>query len=241
MKKVLFVLMLGCLTTTSLLAQDATSLKPVQGDLGVTVGINGLSNVGFNFGIGHSGTILFHYYLSNTWSLRGQLNITTQSTTQSYSDTTGSYSNSNKSSAWSVGLGIQHSFAATSRLDPYLAAEVFLGSARSAKTDSSFTGAGTAAGFAHDFASTPGSTFTFGAGLVFGFNYFITNHIAIGGEFLAGFSINNLGDGTRTTSVTEPVVGTTTATTTIHGNNNTSFGPNGSALVTFSYYFPAKW
>lgn len=231
--------MLGCLST-SLFAQDE-SLKPVQGDLGVTVGINGLSNVGFNFGIGHSGTILFHYYLSNTWSLRGQLNISTQSSSQSYSDSTSigrpaNLSITGSSSSWSIGLGIQHSFEATKRLDPYLALEVYLGTGKSGKSDSSAT-ATTGAAYSYDATIDPGSTFTFGAGLVFGFNYFITNHIAVGGEFLAGLAINNMGDGTRT--VTETGFPTTTSTT--HGVNNTSFGPNGSALVTFSYYFPAKW
>lgn len=253
MKKVLLLVMFGCLST-SLFAQTDESLKPVQGDLGVTLGINGLGTTNFNFNVGHTGTLLFRYYLSDDWALRAQLSITSSSTSQSYTDSVGpygngSYSNSNKYGGFNVGLGIQHSFQATKRLDPYLGVEVFIGSNTtttdsdgfvSGKIDNTFTGAGTQAGESFTHMVTPGSTFTFGAGLVFGFNYFITNHIAVGGEFYAGFSINSIGDGTITNTVTDAGV-TTTTTTAIHGSSNTTFSPNGSGQITFSYFFPAKW
>jgi hypothetical protein len=254
MKKIILVLMFGCLATSVFAQDDNASIKPVSGDLGVTLGINGLATTGFNFNVGHTGTLLFRYYLSDAWALRAQLSITSSSSSQSYTDSVGpdgngSYSNSNKYGGFNVGVGIQHSFAATKRLDPYLGVEVFLGSNTSTtdsdgfvsgKIDNTFTGAGTQVGTSSTHMVTPGSTFTFGAGLVFGFNYFITNHIAVGGEFYAGFAINSIGDGT-VTNTSSNAAGTTTVTSTTHGYSNTTFSPNGSGQITFSYFFPAKW
>ncbi len=255
MKKIILVLMFGCLTT-SLFAQT-DNMKPVQGDIGFTVGFTGIAPFAYqsvNSWPAPSGVLLIHYYLTDQWSLRGQLNISTASNSSSFSDSispygtkeAGNWTTSSKSSSWNVGLGIQRSFAATKHLEPYLALDIFLGSGKALDTTDTWAGTGFWSGNTLSYTTSPGSMFTFGAGIVAGFNYFFSDHVAIGGEFSFGYSGTSVDNGTWTEVEGYPAspgvaAYTETQTGVYPGVSYHNFGPNVSGTITLSIFFPAKW
>src|SRR5450432_2104892 len=63
------------------------SLKPVEGDMGITVGFQGLSVVNFTSNFSNGSTVLFRYYLRNDLALRTRINLTLNSSTNNQTDT----------------------------------------------------------------------------------------------------------------------------------------------------------
>ena len=212
-------------TTTFAFAQ-----KPATGDHSFTFGVSGISTIGVstpNF----TSSLLFKHYLSDNMAARVGINFS--STSAKTADHGDSLTSTVKTSGWGLNLGAQHSFMGTDRLDPYIGADLQIGS-EGGKTEAhdSYTSPGTVT----DMKTEGGSTFSFGIVPCVGFTYYFTDWFGFGAEFGWGISMSSTGESTSTTTVASG--GTTTVTTSKSGTSKANeIGTSGSGMVTVTIGF----
>jgi hypothetical protein len=192
-------------------------LKPAKGDLGLGFKIQGLSDLSLsNFSADDFGLpqVLVRYYLSPKYSLRGQIGFSMangesvyrnnfvdsiSSSRATLKDSTIKTSRSSMNISFSPGIEY-HLKSSAARLDPYIGAVIpfsFVGESVT-EVDERIT--------FYDFASEktifdkdvvttttePGSILV-GLNLLGGFNFFISDNIAVGAEYSLGFGMTSVG------------------------------------------------
>lgn len=139
----------------------------------------------------------------------------------------------------SISFGIEKHLASSSRLDPYVAADIALAFIGKNKTEIERRET-SAAGVAR-----MERTITQDGGLGFallgnvGFNYFLANNFSIGSELGLGFSIIRRGGATTDNTVNTPINGSATATYVVRNDKttNVNIGVDPTASIHLSYFF----
>jgi len=217
--------------------------KPVSGDMGVTFGINGLSTVNLTTNFGSGSTLLFRYYLKDDLAVRARLNLTINSATTEQSDTSGnSQKDVLKNNAFSLNLGVQKDFGTgLKHLEPYITAELVIGSGKSGIDENTTVTKKGNVTTTEVVKTDPGNTFSFGIQSNAGFNYFFTDHFAVGAEFGYGLAFTSTGSGKTTTTTT--VTTSSSSTTTSSSESTPKYhtfglgGLGGQGLIMVSYFF----
>ncbi|TSA50636.1 MAG: hypothetical protein D4R43_01960 [Sphingobacteriales bacterium] len=216
-----------------LMSFSAFAQKPVKGDMGFTMGFNGLSVLGVT-PTAATGTLLFRYYITDNLAGRAALNFSNSNFSTSLTDTGGAIiTTSTKSSSWAVSLGIQKSCGTIKNIEPFCGADIYVGGGMSNKTDNKTL---LKSGDFFEEVTTPGSTFSFGVTPFVGFNWFFTDHFSLGAEFGWGVGMSNTKAGS-TVSTTHFGSTDTVITTPSASAKGMSIGTNSSGLITFSVFF----
>ena len=217
----------------ALLASGAYAQKPVAGDKGITFGFNGLSNLGVTT-TAPTGTLLFRYYMKDNMAARIALNFGNSNLSTEMTDDSGTVTTtSSKSNSWSIAVGGQMSMGSIDKLEPYIGADILVGSGKTGATENKTLMTN---GDFTEMKVEPGSTFSWGIIPCMGFNYFISDHFALGAEFGWGIGASNTGEGVSTTTVK---FGSTTVITTTKtpSSKGMTIGGNASGLITISAFF----
>src|SRR6185295_8553630 len=192
MKK-LFSLLLLCMITVAAFAQ-----KPTASDMAFTFGLNGLSQIGVSSDFGGMGTLLFRYYLSDNMALRARLDLLISSDKFDQTDTSQVEEHDKTSSHMvTLHLGVQKNMGTDlKRIEPYIAPELVFALGKLNITDNTSI---TDENNSTQIKTEPGGTMSIGLVLNVGFNYWFTDHLALGAEFGYGLQVSHTGDATVTT------------------------------------------
>ncbi len=157
-----------------------------------TLGLNSLA-IGNNFGgVAAAG---LKYYLSDDMALRALLGFSTGS---SGADTIGpNYHNS--ATAVGIAVGIEMHTHAVYSTSPYFGAQISFGTGSNDQTINKSVD--------NQFTEVKTSGTSFGIGVLAGFDWYFTKGIAVGGEYMLGFST---GSGSTTKTLTSTGASTTT-------------------------------
>ncbi|MEY2828366.1 MAG: hypothetical protein RIQ33_224 [Bacteroidota bacterium] len=222
-----------------LLASAAVSMAqmPKKGDHSFTFGTSGINIISPSTNNHPTGTLLFRHYIKDDMAVRLGVNYGSLSSKTSQAGYIGdSITSSSSSSNFNISLGFQKNFKGTAKLEPYIGADLFVGMGNS-KAKSTIVDAGL--GSTATIDTKNGATNSFGFIPCVGFNYYITNWLAVGAEFGWGFVSNSTAAGTNTTTVV-----TSTSTTTMVANSpkssSSGFGTIGSGLITVTVAFNHK-
>ncbi len=232
MKKILLISVF-CITAAMVLAQ-----KPVAGDMSFTLGLTGLSDVTVTSNFGDMGTLLYRYYITDEWAARARLDLLISNNKSDFTaaDTSGFGEHDiTKSNMVNLHLGIQRNFGTSlKRLEPYMAAEIVFGTGKLNITDNTtdFDMSNSV-----EIKNEPGSTTNIGLVVDAGFNYFFTDHFAVGAEFGYGIQHSSTGEGLVTTTTT---TGNVSTVTTSKSGTSSSFnlgGTGGTGLIMLTAAF----
>jgi hypothetical protein len=203
--------------------------KPISGAKGVTIMLQAPNPININSAHGPRGLVFFRYMLTDNISLRGSVGYKRDkfryegivfggSAREKFAgDTTGA----------SISLGIQKSFGYNAKLDPYIGVEFLYGIARAKYNDAYYVEDPSLTGDPNakkgDIVKIVTGKDTpinkFGVMPVAGFNYYMVENFAIGGELGWGIVRTNFGH------LTEKIV-------TPSGTTNTSTQDKSSDTVT---------
>jgi opacity protein-like surface antigen len=252
MKKILLSILLPA--TLSLSAQNAAdsgsaSLKPQQGNVGITLHLTGLiNNLRLDAPADPAGNLLLQgrYYVRNAHVVTLGIGMHTRKLKMSTVDSVGSgqakYDSTFKQNNFYLSPGYEYHFLENKRLDPYIGGALHFG----------FLGKKTASSI-NEFVDTTGTAtvttdykyaggFQFGLTAVAGFNFFIAKNFALGAEYRFGFL--NLRDGGdfEVVSTSKPVAGNTVSKRSVGSLRMLDSGlfMQSGAAITLSYFFGRK-
>lgn len=214
MKKLLLVVAFATVGTI------AFAQKPTTGNITVEMGLSSILGTPVSpanpAGVG-VGTLRGRYFLSDNMAVRGSFGVGMGSTTT----TAGTEETVAKSTGFTLGAGIEKHLSGTSKLSPYLGAEVAFGIASGSTEVTNF------GGVAGDKQSiTGGGTSNLRLNAMLGADYWIVERVYVGAEF--GMTL--FGTSTVADTETETTVGGATAKVTTTGNSSSNFGIAPAAL-----------
>lgn len=237
MKKVSLLVLVLFAGTMSLFAQN----KPETG-FGFVFGVSGLQDIGvtsFN-----NGTLGFRYRMANGMTGRINANLTMSNVSNESESGGWLTTNTTKGTNFGIALGVDKNFEGTDNLDPYIGADLTVGTIgggtttnRSEVTNVDSAGTFYTLGDFMETTTTNPKGISFGLIPHVGFQYFFVPNFAFGAEFGWGLNIASTKGGETTT---ETKFGTTTTNTTSQlnaVNKNTSVGTHGTGSVFVSVYF----
>ncbi|WP_316840636.1 outer membrane beta-barrel protein [Pedobacter gandavensis] len=212
-------------------AAQAQDLKPVAGDVTTEFGLTGgINRTNFKLNDG-AGMLRFRYFQKENLAFRLGFNV------ESTNDKTNVYGLDNTQHAGKKGsidesatkvlinLGVEKHFAGSSRLSPYVGADLLFGTGSSkVKTDNAvITGASAGAYADGTFIEAKAPSYTsIGLRGVIGADYYIAKRLFLGVEAGLGFSYEKEGKSeTKTT-----IGGTTTTVKHKSAGSNTSISPS---------------
>jgi hypothetical protein len=192
----------------ALVGTFAFAQKPTAGSKTAEVVLNfqtGTSAISYNL----PGELRLRYFMKDDMAVRVRLGLGSSSTTNKVADAAGTTTAEIKTnSGFGIMLapGIEKHFAGTSKLSPFVGAQLMIGFSTAATTE--VTNANKSVPTAADvkngdsYKLDGGSNLGFGLGLIMGADYYITDGIFVGGEMGLGlFKMTSNGDGTETTKV----------------------------------------
>jgi hypothetical protein len=213
MKKLLFVLFI--MATSAAHAQD--TWKPGEGEMGLTMQVNGLAFLGANpqsDPMTGNGMLWMHYMLSNDLGARVGLAINSLSTHSTSSNTdpqygyeTGSFDfdSTGKRSSIILSVGAEKHMGSMPKVDPYVGAQIGIGMVGKTKGESTTNIVGADTSDTDEMTTmytyettTPGG-FGFVIHVLGGVRWFIADHLAIGTEINWGFASVSFGGESTTT------------------------------------------
>lgn len=224
MKKLLLVVAFAAVGTF------AFAQKPTSGNITVEIGLAGITGAPVSpanpAGVG-IGVLKGRYFMSDNMAVRGSFGFGTGSNTTTAANTQETVV---KATGFTLGAGIEKHLAGTSKLSPYLGAEVAFGIA-SGSTEITNLG-----GTAGDKSTTTGGGNTnINLNAMLGADYWIVERVYIGAEL--GMTLF----GTASTSDTEveTTIGGVTNKVTAKGTSSSSFGiaPNALGMVRIGLMF----
>jgi hypothetical protein len=190
-------LLLGAFAIFAVITNSNAQYRPVKGAKSFTVGVNGLDFLGFNANVSRTGAVLFRKYIADNKAIRASANLTTNFNDMRLDDTTNGMTQFNTSSSYffTIAGGLQKSLGDRARLEPYIGMDAAIGYSRNSTTqrsevmnpDKTFQN-----DMKGDFVETKTknlSPFNFGLTPVIGFNYYIADGLALGGEFGYNFNV----------------------------------------------------
>jgi len=186
MKKTIFAFLALFLITASAFAQF-----PEAGTKSFTFGISGLSTIGLNTNVGHTGNLLYKYYTTDNLALRFSGGLAINST--GFTSDNGSGKNSVSSTvnnSYSLGFGLQRNIVNVNKFNIYAGADLALtiaysrNSTKNVTYDSSLVG-GQNGDYFETITLNP-TNLKIGLYPFGGVNYFLSKNFAIGAEFSLG-------------------------------------------------------
>lgn len=182
-------------------------------------------------------------FVDDRWAVRLELGIRTRSFDRTQVDSVDSfmrtYDSTFSQNSFYFAPSVEYHFEGTHRLDPYIGAGMALTfttrDSRNASTDLQDT-IGTA-NVTRNY-DLPGS-FTFGANVMLGFNYFIAPKLALGAEYRLGFMRQRSGGDFNIVTINSPVTGasSTSRRTGSERTVNNDFLTHQSINISLSYFF----
>ncbi len=243
-KQLIAIALLG--TAFFTVTAQEESLKPVEGDFGIMLNVNGLidnlrlSNVTSPI---NTSLITGKYYLSAEKAIRIDFGPSISSIKTMTEDSVGASlvgidSTTSKSSLY-LAVGIEKHFKGTKRLDPYIAGQVAIGFIGKTKRDIKQREETTAGTERTTVTYQQDGGFAIGLVGTAGFNYFLAKNFAFGAEYSLGYNyLKQGGNYSEVTQVT-PLSGGSTSDVEkgkLQTNSNT-FNVDGTARIVLSYYF----
>jgi hypothetical protein len=246
MKKVAFVLFALMVSIPMLRAQEEETFKPVEGDWGILLNINGLiNNIKLSNTTSPINTSLItgKYYLSDTKVLRVDFGPSIKTVKNSREDSIGAnlrgIDSTYKKSSIYLAMGLEKHFSGTKRLDPYIAGQIGLGFIGKTKIEQETREVSSLGTDRETITYERDGGFALGLIATAGFNYFVAKNFALGAEYSFGY--NYLKDGGNFSRVTrtEPISGSPSSIVEKGKNqvNTNSFVAEGNARILLSYYF----
>jgi hypothetical protein len=198
----------------ALVGTFAFAQKPTTGSKTAEVVLNfqtGTSAISYDL----PGELRLRYFMKDDMAIRVRLGLGSSSSTDKIADAAGTTTAEIKTnSGFGIMLapGIEKHFAGTSKLSPFVGAQLMIGFSTAATTE--VTNADNPVPTAADvkngdsYKLDAGSNLGFGLGLIMGADYYITDGIFVGGEMGLGlFNMTSNGDGsinTKTGGVSAP-------------------------------------
>ena len=192
----------------ALVGTFAFAQKPTTGSKTAEVVLNfqtGTSAISYNL----PGELRLRYFMKDDMVVRLRLGLGSSSSTNKVADAAGTTTAEIKTnSGFGIMLapGIEKHFAGTSKLSPFIGAQLMINYATAATTEvSNASVANPNSGNVNSgdsYKLDGGSRLGLGLGLIMGADYYITDGIFVGGEMGLGlFNMTSNGDGTETTKV----------------------------------------
>lgn len=206
-------------------AQD--DMKPKKGNKGLGVFMPGItSGASANKDVFGYPALMFRYFTSDKMAIRVGFGINTWNNKWETTDSTSGntavtiWDSTYKKMAFSISPGIEKHMGKGAKLDPYMGLALSISIKGKSKMTSNTevkpnTGTGSTSKFDGDMKGGMGV----GVNLIAGFNYFFTQHLAVGAELMWGF--NTTTDGGEWNGTWTNTAGGTTTTTKMTGNNKT--------------------
>jgi hypothetical protein len=229
MKRIFLALPLLLLVLSATAQQFGKELyKPISGAKGITIALQSPNPISFSGANKPKAMAYFRYYLSDNISLRGSIGY--KKDKFKYEGVHGTVKEVfvGDTTGLTITLGMQKSFGYNAKLDPYLGFELIYGIGRAKYNDSYYDSNG-------DFRKVIGHDTPinkYGLMPLAGFNYFMVENFAIGGEL--GWGIVHTTFGHLTESITTQ--DGTTDTSTQDKSSNTVTG-TGLIRITVSAFF----
>lgn len=186
----------------ALVGTFAFAQKPTTGSKTAEVVLNfqtGTSAISYDL----PGELRLRYFMKDDMAIRVRLGLGSSSSTDKIADAAGTTTAEIKTnSGFGIMLapGIEKHFAGTSKLSPFVGAQLMIGFSTAATTE--VTNANKSVPTAADvkngdsYKLDAGSNLGFGLGLIMGADYYITDGIFVGGEMGLGlFNMTSNGDG----------------------------------------------
>lgn len=202
-------------------ASFAFAQKPSSGSITTEIGLSSVLGTPVTAGNPAGvpqGVLRGRYFLSEGMALRASFGVGMGSTTTTLANTEETVT---KTTGFALGAGIEKHLAGTSKLSPYLGAELGFGIA-SGSTE--VTNLGGTAGDKQ--TTTGGGTSNLRLNAMIGADYWIVEKVYIGAEL----GINLFGSSTVADTEVETTAGGATNKVTIKGNSGSNFGINPAAL-----------
>jgi hypothetical protein len=214
MKKLLLVVAFAAVGTI------AFAQKPTTGNITVEIGLSSIlgTPVSANNPAGVPlGVLKGRYFMSDNMAIRGSFGVGMGSTTT----TAGFQETVDKTTGFTLGAGIEKHLSGTSKLSPYLGAEVGFGIASGTQEITNFGGIA-----GNKQTTTGGGTTNIRLNAMLGADYWIVERVYVGAEL--GMTL--FGTSTVADTETETTVGGVSEKVTVTGNSNSSFGIAPAAL-----------
>ena len=196
MKKTLLTVAAALVGTFAFAQKQTAGSKTAEVVLNFQTGTSAIS---YNL----PGELRLRYFLKDDMAVRLRVGLGSTSSTNKVSDGVNTTAEIKNNSGFGIMLapGIEKHFAGTSKLSPFVGAQLMINYNTAATTEVS--NAGTSNPNASDVKSGDsykldgGSRLGFGLGLIMGADYYITDGIFVGGEMGLGlFNMTSNGDGT---------------------------------------------
>lgn len=246
MRKIVVALFAILVSLPVLQAQEEETLKPVDGNWGVLLNLNGLiDNIRLSNASSPINTSLVtgKYYLSTSKVLRVDLGPSIQSKKSFREDSIGSslraIDSTYKKSSLYLAVGLEKHFSGTKRLDPYIGGQIGIGLIGKTKIEEEIRTVSSAGTDRETITFEQDGGFAMGLNAIAGFNYFVAKNFALGAEYTLGY--NFLKDGGNFSRVTQvnPISGSASSDVEKGKSqvNTNSFVVEGNARILISYYF----
>ena len=239
-------LLLGAFAIFAIVTNSNAQYRPVKGARSFTVGVNGIDFIGFNTNVSRTGALLFRQYIADNKAIRASANLNTNIADLQLDDTTNGMSQFNKSSSYffTIAGGLQKSLGDRTRLEPYIGIDAAIGYSRNSSTQRSEvmnpdkTFQNDMKGDYVETKTTNLNPFNFGLTPLIGFNYYIADGLALGGEFGYNFNVGFTSQSKQVISRRERGVDLPkTENPFSAGGVNLNFQNTGFANVSLSVFF----
>ncbi|MCX6187842.1 MAG: hypothetical protein NTU43_12775 [Bacteroidetes bacterium] len=186
----------------------AFAQKPTAGSKTAEVVLNfqtGTSAISYNL----PGELRLRYFIADDMAVRVRLGLGSTSSTDKVSNTTGTTTAEIKTnSGFNLMLapGIEKHFEGTSKLSPFVGAQLLINYSTAATTEVSNAGSSAVSAATvnsgDSYKKDNGTKLGLGLGLIMGADYYITDGIFVGGEMGLGlFNMTSNGDGTENSTL----------------------------------------
>jgi len=251
MKKVL-VISIAILFSTALMAEQPDSLKPVKGDIGLSLGVSGLiNNIVVENGQDPNGNFMLfgRYYIKNDMALR--LGLALDYTKQNFftEDSVTIISSGNRGLqkldstvsqlTYTIKIGIEKHLGKAKRLDPYILGDLLVGRIGSTNTDAKVDITDVTGTYKEQIILREDGGHFFGLGIGAGFNYFFSKKLSLGVEFGYGFTYTKSGGDYSYSQVITPVSGSQISNfeSGKRGVSQTKIGVTPASSIMLSFFF----
>ncbi|MCO6498785.1 MAG: outer membrane beta-barrel protein [Vicingus serpentipes] len=250
MKKI-FTSIAFILFSTILFAQQPDTLKPVKGDIGLSLGISGLiNNVAVqSLGDPKGNFMLFgRYYIKNDMALR--LGLALDYDNQNFfSEDSVNIASGNRALqkidstvsqlTYTINIGLEKHLGSSKRLDPYILGDLLIGRVGSVNTDFNTEITDVTGTYKEQVISREDGGHYFGLGIGAGFNFFFSKKLSLGVEFGYAFTYTKVGGDYSYSQVITPVSGSQVSTfeSGKRGVTQKKIGASPSSGLMLSFFF----
>ena len=250
MKKI-FTSIAFILFSTILFAQQPDTLKPVKGDIGLSLGISGLINnvVVQSLGDPNGNLMLFgRYYIKNDMALRLGLALD-YSNQNFFAEDSVSIPSGNRALqeldstvsqfSYTINMGIEKHLGNSKRLDPYILGDLLIGRIGSTNTDSKTEITDVTGTYKEQVILREDGGHFFGLTVGAGFNFFFSKKMSLGIEFGYAFTYTKTGGDYSYSQVITPVSGSQVSNfeSGKGGVSQTKIGATPSSGLILSFFF----